>query len=121
MVPCRYEFQELLAKGMEPGKMEAMEVTKEEGKVTTKVGGRGMVTEGAVAEGQVEVLTVEDRMVMEVVDQVTINREEMEGTKAVWDIGVAKAEVAPVEDINGEVASLETEDVVVKMEDKEGI
>ena len=126
--------EDRMVKGMDLGKMEAMQVIKEEGKTTTKVGGTGMATEGVAAEGQVAV-AVEDRMVMKVAHRVILNKTEMEETKVVEGTGVAKAEahgkikavvekdtaVAPVEDLIQEVARLDTEDVDVKTEDKEGI
>ena len=116
------------------GKMAVTGVTREEGRMAAKADGNGMVSDGARVEHQVE-LTVEDRMAMEVVDRVTLSTGEMEGTKAVEGTGVDKVEVlveikvvvegdrvvAPVEDLMGGVASLETEDVARKTEDKEGI
>ena len=141
MVPYHWTCQEVLVElvvlGMVdmvgPGKMEVTEVTKKEGKMVARAGGNGMVSDGAREEHQAEV-TAKDRMATEVLDRVTLNKEEMEETKAAEGTGVGKVEalgeikavvegdrvVAPVEDLTGGVASSETEDVARKTEDKEG-
>lgn len=100
-----------MKKGTELGKVKDKEVTREEGKKTTKVGDSGMAMEGVRAEGQVE-MAEEDTGMVKVAHQATLNKAKMERVKVEFkveataehnrEVKVVQVEANVVEDI-GEV------------------